>query len=101
VCRFRGRTASQSIWEFERPITPDKWREILRKAPGVKLVDNAEANHFPMPLEASGQDDVLVGPNPAKDIKPDGRPRNRAVRQRRSNPQRRGDECGADWGEAD
>ena len=29
--------------------------------PGVKIVDNVDANHFPMPLEASGQDDVLVG----------------------------------------
>jgi aspartate-semialdehyde dehydrogenase len=47
--------------EFERPITPQQVREILAKAPGVKIVDNAEANHFPMPLEASGQDDVLVG----------------------------------------
>ena len=36
-------------------------RDILAKAPGVKIVDNPEANHFPMPLEASGQDDVLVG----------------------------------------
>jgi len=56
------RAHSESInLEFERPITPDEVREILRKAPGVKLVDNREANHFPMPLEASGQDDVLVG----------------------------------------
>ena len=36
-------------------------REILRKAPGVKIVDDVASNHFPMPLEASGQDDVLVG----------------------------------------
>jgi hypothetical protein len=56
------RAHSESInLEFERPITPDEVREILRKAPGVKLVDDREANHFPMPLEASGQDDVLVG----------------------------------------
>src|SRR4051812_41405773 len=47
--------------EFERPITPQQVREILTKAPGVKIVDNIDANHFPMPLEASGQDDVLVG----------------------------------------
>jgi aspartate-semialdehyde dehydrogenase len=47
--------------EFERPITPEQVREILRKAPGVKIVDDKEKNHFPMPLEASGQDDVLVG----------------------------------------
>lgn len=47
--------------EFERPITPAEVRAILSKAPGVKIVDNVEANLFPMPLDASGQDDVLVG----------------------------------------
>src|SRR3954467_9598490 len=56
------RAHSESInLEFERPITPDEVRSILRKAPGVKIVDDREQNHFPMPLEASGQDDVLVG----------------------------------------
>lgn len=47
--------------EFEKPITPEEVRRILSKAPGVKIVDNVAANHFPMPLEASHQDDVLVG----------------------------------------
>jgi len=47
--------------EFERPITPGQVREILSKAPGVTIVDDREKNHFPMPLEASHQDDVLVG----------------------------------------
>jgi aspartate-semialdehyde dehydrogenase len=47
--------------EFERPMSVQQVREILRDAPGVKIVDNVEANHFPMPAEASGQDDVLVG----------------------------------------
>ncbi|HEY7086827.1 MAG TPA: Asd/ArgC dimerization domain-containing protein, partial [Tepidisphaeraceae bacterium] len=47
--------------EFERPITPQLAREILSKAPGVKIVDDVASNHFPMPLEASHQDDVLVG----------------------------------------
>lgn len=47
--------------EFERPITPDEVRKILSKAPGVTIVDDREKNHFPMPLEASGQDNVLVG----------------------------------------
>ncbi len=56
------RAHSESInLEFERPITPEQVREVLRKAPGVKLVDDREKNHFPMPLEASGQDLVLVG----------------------------------------
>jgi len=56
------RAHSESInLEFERPITPDEVRQILSKAPGVRIVDDREANHFPMPLEASGQDNVLVG----------------------------------------
>ena len=36
-------------------------RAILAKAPGVKVVDDAAANHFPMPIEASGDLDVHVG----------------------------------------
>ncbi len=56
------RAHSESInLEFERPITPDQVREILKSAPGVRIVDDREANYFPMPLEASGQDNVLVG----------------------------------------
>src|ERR1044071_6076555 len=56
------RAHSESInLEFERPITPQQVKEILAKAPGVKIVDDIDKNHFPMPLEASGQDDVLVG----------------------------------------
>ncbi|HVT87890.1 MAG TPA: aspartate-semialdehyde dehydrogenase [Tepidisphaeraceae bacterium] len=47
--------------EFERPITPQIAREILSHSPGVKIVDDVAANHFPMPQEASHQDDVLVG----------------------------------------
>jgi len=56
------RAHSESInLEFERPITPQQVREILSKAPGIRIVDDAANNHFPMPLEASGQDDVFVG----------------------------------------
>ena len=56
------RAHSESInLEFERPVTPQMAWEILAKAPGVKIVDDPANNHFPMPLEASGQDDVLVG----------------------------------------
>src|SRR5262245_12615814 len=47
--------------EFERPMSPQQVRDILARAPGVRIVDDVENNHFPMPLEASGQDDVLVG----------------------------------------
>jgi len=36
-------------------------RHALVKFPGVKIVDDREANYFPMPLDASGKDDILVG----------------------------------------
>jgi aspartate-semialdehyde dehydrogenase len=47
--------------EFENPMTPDRARALIADAPGVRLVDDAPNNHFPMPIEASGQDDILVG----------------------------------------
>jgi aspartate-semialdehyde dehydrogenase len=56
------RAHSESInLEFERPMIPDQVRDILKKAPGIKIIDDREQNYFPMPLEASGQDAVLVG----------------------------------------
>src|SRR5207248_6765726 len=48
-------------FECERPITPAEVREILAGAPGVKLIDDPVKNYFPMPKDASGQGDVLVG----------------------------------------
>lgn len=48
-------------FECERPIGEDEVRAILSDAPGVKLVDDRAKNYFPMPVDASGQDDVLVG----------------------------------------
>jgi aspartate-semialdehyde dehydrogenase len=48
-------------FECERPITPAEVREIVRTAPGVKLVDDVQNNYFPMPKDASGQDELLVG----------------------------------------
>lgn len=56
------RAHSESInLEFEKPITPAEVRKILSQAPGVVIVDDPANNHFPMPLEASGQDNVLAG----------------------------------------
>jgi aspartate-semialdehyde dehydrogenase len=48
-------------FECEAPISVEQVRELMAGAPGVKLVDDPERNHFPMPNEASGQDDILVG----------------------------------------
>lgn len=47
--------------ECERPIGPEDVREILAGAPGVRIVDDPEKNYFPMPKDASGQGDILVG----------------------------------------
>ncbi|MGH6644203.1 MAG: aspartate-semialdehyde dehydrogenase [Bradyrhizobium sp.] len=48
-------------FECERPISEDDVRAILSTAPGVRIVDDRAKNYFPMPIDASGQDDVLVG----------------------------------------
>ncbi|WP_414551951.1 aspartate-semialdehyde dehydrogenase [Anabaena sp. CCY 0017] len=47
--------------EFANPFSADTAREILSHSPGVKLIEDWEKNYFPMPMEATGQDDVLVG----------------------------------------
>ena len=47
--------------ECERPITPAEVRGLLAVAPGIKIVDDIERNYFPMPDDASGNDDILVG----------------------------------------
>ncbi|WP_027285329.1 aspartate-semialdehyde dehydrogenase [Rubritepida flocculans] len=47
--------------ETERPVTPEAAREVLARAPGVKLVDEPALQRYPMPLTATGQDDVEAG----------------------------------------
>ncbi|RJO97450.1 aspartate-semialdehyde dehydrogenase [Exiguobacterium sp. RIT452] len=46
---------------FEQETTVEAIREALRQAPGVVLVDDVSQNQYPMPLDASGTDDVYVG----------------------------------------
>lgn len=57
------RAHSESITvEFAGPApSVEDVREVLGVAPGVRLVDDREKNVFPMPRDASGIDDVLVG----------------------------------------
>ncbi|MDD4868948.1 MAG: aspartate-semialdehyde dehydrogenase [Kiritimatiellae bacterium] len=47
--------------EFEKPITAMQAREILEKAPGVKVIDDPANRRYPMPIDASGMYDCLVG----------------------------------------
>jgi len=46
---------------LKKPLSVEHAREMLSHAPGVKLVDDREKNHFPMPLEATGDLDIHVG----------------------------------------
>ena len=59
--------------ECERPITPAEVRALMTDAPGVRLVDEPGRNHFPMPVEASGGDPILVGRIRADISDPSGR----------------------------
>jgi aspartate-semialdehyde dehydrogenase len=47
--------------EFSAPFSPAEAKEILSTAPGVSIVEDWENNYFPMPIDATGKDPVLVG----------------------------------------
>lgn len=56
------RAHSESLnLEFENDITPDEARAILSKAPGVIVRDDPANKIYPMPIDATGKYDVLVG----------------------------------------
>jgi aspartate-semialdehyde dehydrogenase len=57
---LRAHSIALSV-EFEHPLAAEDVRMLLADAPGVRLVDDTAHNHFPMPVEAQGQGDVLVG----------------------------------------
>ncbi len=56
---FIGHSESVNV-EFERPITADEAREILRAAPGVVVVDKREPGGYVTPHEAAGEDATYV-----------------------------------------
>jgi len=47
--------------EFANPISPGEVREILAAFPGIKILDDPTANVYPMPVNATGKDEVFVG----------------------------------------
>ena len=57
---FRAHCESINL-EFTGPITPEEVRDLLSTAPGVSVLDDREHNRFPMPIDATGKDDVFVG----------------------------------------
>jgi aspartate-semialdehyde dehydrogenase len=67
------RAHSESInLQFANPISESEVRRILSSAPGVRIVDDRRHNYFPMPLEASGKDEILVGRIRQDVSQPDG-----------------------------
>jgi aspartate-semialdehyde dehydrogenase len=56
----RAHSVSAAL-EFERPLSPERARELLRAFPGVRVMDDAGGSDYPTPLDASGRLDVLVG----------------------------------------
>ncbi|MBN2455656.1 MAG: aspartate-semialdehyde dehydrogenase [Sedimentisphaerales bacterium] len=57
---FRAHCESINL-EFADPITAEQVRDLLSTAPGVALIDDRENNRFPMPVDASGKDEIFVG----------------------------------------
>ena len=47
--------------EFDEPMGAGEVREILSGFPGIRVVDDPVRNVYPMPIDAEGVDDVLVG----------------------------------------
>lgn len=60
VSTFRAHAESVHL-ELRQKANLEEIRQALASFPGVKVLDNREANRFPMPIEVSGQDDVYVG----------------------------------------
>jgi aspartate-semialdehyde dehydrogenase len=57
---FIGHSEAVNI-EFTDPMSPEEARQILARAPGVKVLDDPSVSLYPMPWLAAGSDDVYVG----------------------------------------
>lgn len=55
-----GHSESINI-EFEKPISVEQAKDLLRKAPGIILSDEAAGDITPQPLLCEGRDEVFVG----------------------------------------
>lgn len=57
---YTGHAVSANV-QTREPLSVEECREALSAAPGVVVVDNPGDGLYPLPLDAAGQDDVLVG----------------------------------------
>ena len=58
---------------LKSPLSEQEARDLLRQAPGLRIVDDRSANKFPEPIDATGIDEVLVGRIRADPSQPPGR----------------------------
>ncbi|HEY8698529.1 MAG TPA: aspartate-semialdehyde dehydrogenase [Rhizomicrobium sp.] len=56
---FIGHSEAVNV-EFEKPITAEKARNLLREAPGVLVVDKREDGGYVTPVEVAGEDATYV-----------------------------------------
>ncbi|MBL0969235.1 MAG: aspartate-semialdehyde dehydrogenase [Brevundimonas sp.] len=56
---FVGHSEAVTV-EFDRPISPDEARAILRDAPGIQVIDKQEADGYVTPIDAAGEFAVYV-----------------------------------------
>jgi len=57
---YRAHSVAVSA-EFEKPVTVEAARAVLRKAPGLDVVDSPEKKEYPMPLYAAEKYNCQVG----------------------------------------
>ena len=57
---FNGHSEAVDI-EFERKVTPDEVRELLKNSYGLKVIDNPGNYEYPTTRDADGVDPVFVG----------------------------------------
>jgi aspartate-semialdehyde dehydrogenase len=57
---FYGHAEAVNL-QTRRKLSARDARALLFQAPGVRVVDNPDERRYPMPIEAAGTDDTLVG----------------------------------------
>jgi aspartate-semialdehyde dehydrogenase len=56
---FIGHSEAVNV-EFEKPVTAEEAREILRRSPGILVVDKREPGGYVTPQEAAGEDATYI-----------------------------------------
>src|SRR5512143_1902012 len=57
---FYGHSEAVNV-EFAKDLSPEEARKLLKKAPGVKVLDDPAKKVYPLAIDAAGKDDTFVG----------------------------------------